>query len=74
MKINIKKFSTMIAASCLLGVYITFTYVFFVAYFNPAKAVTIYINRYSEADIEAVILILGYAFGLLATILRRMEK
>jgi len=47
----------------LLAWHLVFTYDFLVAYFSPAKAVIIYIDRYQEANIELIILGSGWILG-----------
>jgi hypothetical protein len=39
-----------------IGLALILTYTFYLAFFNPSQSVIIYVNRYNEALIEAIVL------------------
>lgn len=61
----------LLAIACMWGVTIIISWTFLVAYSNPDKFVTIFINRFGEANVElvllAVILVSGF-ITLFATV------
>jgi len=51
----------------LLGTYISMLATFVTAYLHPSKSVTVVINRFSEANTELVVLIIGSVIIFWAT-------
>ena len=62
-----KKQIQLLGISLLFGTTLMFIFDFIIAYLSPAKAVTLYINNYHEANVEMWILLpIVVIFGFMA--------
>jgi hypothetical protein len=59
MKKKLEKGVIVLGWSTLLGVFISFHYIGWLAFFSEGKTVTLYINRFNEAIPEAILLIIS---------------
>jgi len=56
---ELKSLLICVTLGILIGTYLTFAYTFLLAYKTKEKEATIYIDKYNEAEIELIVLIIS---------------
>ena len=60
--------------SVIIGVFISFCYVFIRAYSHPCKCITLYFNNYNEANLELFFIITGIIAIIILTLKNLKNK